>query len=138
MNIVSKVLSNQKSMEFLRWGIVGVIATAIHYGIYYLLLKFVTPQTEFWLNVDYSLGYIISFWGNFFLSAYFTFREKPSLKKGFGFGIAHAINYCLHIFFLNLILWIGFSSTIAPIFVFIIVIPINFLMVRFVFKRNNP
>ncbi|MBQ3642256.1 GtrA family protein [bacterium] len=130
------MLSNKKLMEFIRWGIVGVVATAIHYGIYYLLKEFVTPQTEFWLNIDYTLGYVISFFGNFFLSAYFTFHEKPSLKKGFGFGIAHAINYGLHILFLNVFLLIGFSSTIAPIFVFILVVPINFLMVRFVFKKR--
>lgn len=134
--VFQRISSNQKLMEFFRWGIVGVIATAIHYGIYYLLKEFVTPQTEFWLNVDYTLGYIISFFGNFFLSAYFTFHEKPSLKKGFGFGIAHAINYGLHILFLNVFLLIGFSSTIAPIFVFILVVPINFLMVRFVFKKK--
>lgn len=136
MQIVSKLLSNQKIVEFLRWGIVGVIATAIHYGIYYILKEFFTPQTEFWLNIDYTAGYIISFFGNFFLSAYFTFHAKPSLKKGFGFGIAHAINYGLHMLFLNLFLWLGLSSTVAPIFVFIIVVPINFLMVRYVFKKK--
>lgn len=134
--IFQRILSNKKLMEFIRWGIVGVVATAVHYGIYYLLKEFVTPQTEFWLNIDYTLGYVISFFGNFFLSAYFTFHEKPSLKKGFGFGIAHAINYGLHILFLNVFLLIGFSSTIAPIFVFILVVPINFLMVRFVFKKR--
>lgn len=134
--LFQKIVSDQRFIEFFRWGIVGVIATAIHYGIYYLLKELVTPQTELWLNIDYTLGYIISFIGNFFLSAYFTFHEKPSLKKGFGFGIAHAINYGLHMLFLNLFLWLGLSSTIAPIFVFIIVIPINFLMVRYVFKKK--
>ena len=133
---VKDVLSSPKLMEFVRWGCVGVIATIIHYSIYYLLKEFITPQTELWLNVDYTLGYIISFFGNFFLTAYFTFHEKPSLKKGFGFGIAHAINYGLHILFLNLFLWFGLSSTIAPIFVYVIVVPINFLMVRFVFKKQ--
>ncbi len=136
-SFVQKIVSNRKIVEFIRWGCVGVVATAIHYGIYYLLKEFVTPQTEFWLNVDYTFGYIISFFGNFFLSAYFTFREKPSLKKGFGFGVAHAINYGLHILFLNVFLWLGLSSTIAPIFVFIVVTPINFLMVRFVFKNTG-
>lgn len=136
ITIFQRILSNKKLMEFIRWGIVGVVATAVHYGIYYFLKEFVTPQTEFWLNIDYTLGYVISFFGNFFLSAYFTFHEKPSLKKGFGFGIAHAINYGLHILFLNVFLLIGFSSTIAPIFVFILVVPINFLMVRFVFKKR--
>ncbi len=135
-DLFQRIVLDQRFIEFFRWGIVGVIATAIHYGIYYLLKEFVTPQNEVWLNVDYTTGYIISFFGNFFLSAYFTFHEKPSLKKGFGFGIAHAINYGLHIVFLNLFLWLGLSSTMAPIFVFIIVIPINFLMVRYVFKKK--
>lgn len=135
-SLFQRFTSDQKFKEFVRWGCVGVIATGIHYGIYYLLKEFVTPQYEFWLNIDYTIGYIISFIGNFFLSAYFTFHEKPSLKKGFGFGIAHGINYGLHIIFLNLFLWLGVSSTIAPIFVFVIVIPINFLMVRYVFKKK--
>lgn len=134
---ITKILSNQKFMEFFRWACVGFVATLIHYGIYYVLKEFVSPQTELWLNIDYTIGYVVSFFGNFFLSAYFTFHEKPSLKKGFGFGIAHAVNYGLHILFLNLFLWLGLSSTIAPLFVYIIVVPINFLMVRFVFKGKN-
>lgn len=134
---ITKILSNQKLMEFSRWACVGFVATLIHYGIYYVLKEFVSPQTELWLNIDYTIGYVVSFFGNFFLSAYFTFHEKPSLKKGFGFGIAHAVNYGLHILFLNLFLWLGLSSTIAPLFVYIIVVPINFLMVRFVFKGKN-
>ncbi len=134
---ITKILSNQKLMEFFRWACVGFVATLIHYGIYYVLKEFVSPQTELWLNIDYTIGYVVSFFGNFFLSAYFTFHEKPSLKKGFGFGIAHAVNYGLHILFLNLFLWLGLSSTIAPLFVYIIVVPINFLMVRFVFKGKN-
>ena len=32
---------------------------------------------------------------------------------------------------------IGISEAIAPLFVFAIVIPINFLLVRFVFKSNK-
>ena len=134
---ITKILSNQKLMEFFRWACVGFVATLIHYGIYYVLKEFVSPQTELWLNIDYTIGYVVSFFGNFFLSAYFTFHEKPSLKKGFGFGMAHAVNYGLHILFLNLFLWLGLSSTIAPLFVYIIVVPINFLMVRFVFKGKN-
>lgn len=134
--LLSKILSNPKFMEFARWMCVGVIATIIHYGIYYLLKEFVSPQTELWLNVDYTIGYVLSFFCNFFLTAYFTFHEKPSFKKGFGFGIAHAINYGLHILFLNLFLWLGVSSTIAPLFVYMIVVPINFFMVRFVFKKQ--
>ena len=124
------MLINRKTFgEIVRWGIVGGVATAIHYGIYWLLMH--------WMNVTiaYSIGYALSFICNFLLTSYFTFRKRASVKKGIGFGVAHGVNYFLHVLFLNLFLWIGVSKSWAPIPVFAIVIPINFLLVRFVFKK---
>ena len=43
----------------------------------------------------------------------------------------------LHIGLLNTFLWLGLSKTLAPIPVFAIAIPVNFLLVRFVFKRKD-
>lgn len=137
MSWLHQILTTPKTREFIRWAMVGAVATAIHYGIYLLLKEFVFPSSELWVNAAYTIGYIVSFFGNFFLSAYFTFKEKPSIKKGFGFGLAHLVNYLLHILFLNIFLWLGVSANIAPIFVYVIVVPINFLMVRFVFKRES-
>ena len=130
-----KILSNIKLPEFIRWGCVGGVATGIHYGIYYLLKEYLFPNTTFWVNFAYSAGYVISFLCNFFLSAYFTFHEKPSFRKGAGFSVAHLANYGLHILFLNFFMWCGLSTTVAPLLVFAIVVPLNFLMVRFVFRK---
>ncbi|MDN0071330.1 GtrA family protein [Bacteroides caecigallinarum] len=120
-----------KYIEFIRFGIVGVLATGIHYGIY-ILLNYAMIQ---WLA--YSIGYGVSFLCNFYLSSVFTFRSKVSIKKGIGFGISHLINYLLHIVLLTIFLKLGFSDEFAPIPVFLIVIPINFLLVRFVFKSGK-
>ncbi len=117
--------------QFIRFGIVGCLATGIHYGIYYLLQKHIE------VNIAYTLGYLISFVVNFYLTAYFTFGSTPSWKKLAGMGGAHAVNYALHIVLLNLFLWLGLSNELAPIPVFAIVIPINFLLVRFVFKPKK-
>lgn len=116
--------------EFIRFAIVGVLATALHYGIYFVLQHFIN------VNVAYTLGYVLSFIANFYLTAYFTFGRKPSWGKAFGFGGAHLINYLLHMSLLNIFLWLGVPKEIAPIPVFAIAIPVNFLLVRFVFKRN--
>lgn len=129
------MFNNPKINEFLRWVLVGLFATIIHYGIYYLLKECFFSQDEFCLNIAYTIGYVISFFCNFFITAYFTFHKKPSFEKGLGFGIAHAINYFLHIIFLNLFLFWGLSSTIAPFYVYVIVVPINFIMVRYVFNK---
>lgn len=117
--------------QFLRFGIVGVIATAIHYLIYLLLQNYIL------VNIAYTIGYIISFVANFLLTSYFTFQSKPSFKKLLGMSGAHAINYFLQILFLNIFLKIGFSNEYAPFPVFCIVVPLNFLLLRFVFKQKK-
>lgn len=117
--------------EFIRFGVVGVVATALHYGIYYFL-KSITN-----VNVAYAAGYIISFIVNFYLTSYFTFGTAPSWKKLLGMGGAHLINFLLHMTLLNIFLYLGFSKAWAPVPVFAIVIPVNFLLVRFVFKHKK-
>ena len=117
--------------EFIRFVIVGILATALHYGIYFLLQRFIN------VNIAYTLGYALSFIANFYLTAYFTFGKKPSWSKAFGFVGEHLFNYLLHIVLLNTFLWLGLSKTLAPIPVFAIAIPVNFLLVRFVFKRKD-
>lgn len=116
--------------EAVRFGIVGVGTTALHYGIYYLLQQVIN------VNVAYTVGYAISFVANFYATSYFTFGTSPSWKKLFGMGAAHGVNYLLHILLLNVFLWMGIPKVWAPFPVFAVVIPVNFLLVRFVFKRK--
>jgi putative flippase GtrA len=117
--------------EFISFGIVGGLCTVLHYGIYYLLQLYIN------VNIAYTLGYVLSFMANFYLTSYFTFGTTPSWKKLIGMGGAHAVNYALHILLLNLFLRIGISQEWAPIPVFAIAIPVNFLLVRFVFKYKE-
>lgn len=114
-----------KLLEFIRFIIVGGTATIIHYSIYYLLQKFIGVKP----NLAYTLGYGISFIFNFIASNYFTFKTKVSAKKGIKFSIAHCINYLIQIGLLNVYIKIGISSVMAPIFIFILSIPLNFIMV---------
>lgn len=136
MNIthyISKIYHSDQFRELVRFGIVGCVATLIQYGIYYLF-----NQVIGWgATTSLTIGYAVSFVFNFFLSNYFTFRTKPTVKKGIGFGMSHCINYLLQIVFLNLYMWIGISEEFAPIPMFLTVIPINFILVRFVLKSKK-
>lgn len=125
------MINFKKLSEFIRFVIVGIIATIIHYGLYFILQQIID------VNIAYTIGYVCSFVANFYLTAYFTFRKKTSWNKAFGFGGAHLCNYLLHIGLLNLFLWLGVTKPLAPFPVFAIAIPINFLLVRFVFKRKD-
>lgn len=118
--------------EAFRFGIVGVIAAGIHWGIYYLLI-WLFPVN---VNIAYTIGYAVSFCCNMWLSSRFTFREGLSVKRGFGFTLSHICNYLLHMLFLNVFLWLGMSEKLAPIPTLCIVVPINFVLVRTVFKSK--
>ncbi len=115
--------------EIIRFCIVGCVATILHYVIYYLLKNWIN------LNIAYIIGYGLSFICNYFLSSYYTFKKKANLKSGIGFSGAHLFNLLFQVVLLNVFTYIGISENIAPIPVYAIAIPVNFLMVRFVFKR---
>ena len=121
----------QNFYEIIRFGIVGVIATIIHYGIYLALNLIILS----W--IAYSIGYGISFLCNFYLSNRFTFKTKPTFKNGVGFGLSHFINYLLQVILLSVFIKLGVSDKYAPIPVFCIAVPVNFLMVRFVLKSKS-
>lgn len=122
-------ISRQTIYEILRFGIVGVVATALHYMIYWIL--------QHWINVNvaYTIGYFLSFIANYFLSAQFTFREKTTTRNGIGFAGAHLFNYLFQMVLLNIFLWLGVSKALAPLPVYCIAVPVNFILVRTVFKK---
>ncbi|MDR1761396.1 MAG: GtrA family protein [Bacteroidales bacterium] len=144
-------ISHLISKEFIRFAIVGVVATGIHYGVYLLLLQVIQHDTLYRETVAYSIGYVVSFVFNFILTNVFTFKTKANVKKTIGFAMSHAINYGLHIMLLNFFLWLSLPQftvvfktyellvtpvEYAPILVYAIAVPVNFLLVRFVFKSK--
>ena len=126
----SKERSRETALQLLRFVGVGTIATAIQYGVYLLLLDCFNE------TIAYSIGYVVSFVCNFILTCIFTFRKKATTKRGVGFALAHLINYGLHVLLLNVFLWMGVPNKLAPRPVLCIAVPVNFLMVRYVFKRE--
>ena len=124
-----KTIHRRTAAEFLRFGLVGIVATAIHYACYCLL------QQTIGVGLAYTLGYAVSLGVNFVLTAIFTFRTNATLGRGAGFVLAHLFNYLLQMALLYIVLRLGIRRTWAPVPVYCIAVPVNFLMVRFVFKR---
>ncbi|MBR0272993.1 MAG: GtrA family protein [Bacteroidaceae bacterium] len=114
--------------RFLRFGLVGIIASAIHYGIYALLIMLRQDA-----NIAYTAGFVISLCCNYILTTYFTFRQNPNKRNVTGFIASHILNYFVEIALLNLFLWLGFSEWIAPILDMAIASFINFLVLQFAF-----
>lgn len=115
----------------LRFAVVGIAATALHYLVYYLLLSVLNP------NMAYTIGYAFSFVCNYFLSSVFTFRVAMSWQRLAAFGFSHLLNYLIGLSLLNLMIFMGLSAEIAPLPVFVLVVPINYLLVRYALKRKS-
>lgn len=120
--------NRQKLGEIVRFGIVGSLATLLQYAIYWLLIKCLNP------SISMTIGYAVSFVFNFFASTYFTFRVKASAKHGAGFALSHAVNYVLQMLTLNFFIWLGIDKQWAPVPMFAVCVPVNFLLVRFFLK----
>lgn len=116
--------------EVFRFGVVGVLATLIQYGVYWVLIHWLNP------TLSMTIGYLVSFLFNFLASTHYTFRVKANARRGAGFALSHAVNWFLQMVTLNLFLWLGMSKQWAPIPMFCICVPVNFLLVRFFLKRK--
>ncbi len=149
--------------EFVRFFVVGVAATLVHLLVYWGLnaLFGLGEADEAALNLTYTVAYGVSFVGNYILSLRWTFRTKGSVSKGAGFAFSHLVNYALHMGLLNLFLQLGLGgamvaalvyaapglvelfpvlgdpAALLPLPVYVIVVPVNFLLVRFFLKRGD-
>ena len=117
--------------EIIRFGITGVIATLIQYGLYVLFVDVfnIVP------TLSTIISYLLSFIFNFFFSSYFTFNSKPNVKKGTGFVLSHLINMGLQVLFVALFTPIV-TKTYALLPAMVICVPINYLLVHFVFNSR--
>ena len=127
IHFVLKEKSNLASS--IRFIIVGSVATAIHYGTSLLVLNIASK------NVAYSIGYLLSFVINFYLTSLFTFKSDISVKRGLGFFMSHILNYGLQMLAFNFYLYLNFQKEFVPILVFMTTIPINFFIVKLVFNK---
>lgn len=147
--------------EFIRFFIVGVGATLLHMGVYIAVnsLFGITQETPLAWNASYMFGYAVSFIANYIVTLKWTFRTEGSVKKGAGFAFSHGFNLGLQVLLLNLfalagvggalvaaadwlcpwaVAWfpfLGRAESLLPLPVYCIVVPTNFLMVRFFVRR---
>lgn len=118
---------------WIRFAIIGVAATIVHYGLYYLLML---AGVVYW--AAYAAGYAVSLGFNLWATGRFTFRTRITPRKSILFLLSHAVNFVLHMS----LLWVfvsaaGIDPRLAPVFVYMIVVPINFFLVRYSMKDKK-
>ncbi len=123
-------MDNRKQIwgELIRFAMVGIVATILHWLVYWCLLPYFHPY------LSYSVAYVIS---NFIATSYVTFHTYPTWGRLCGMAGAHAFNYLLHIVLLAAMLHLGVPERWAPAPVYAVAVPSNFLLVRYVFKKKE-
>ena len=130
-DIILRLNKKEGVRQFVRFCINGVVAAAIHYGVYFLFQLYID------VNVSYTVGYLVSFVYNFIATNYFTFHTTPTWKKFVGFAGSHGVNYFLHIILFNLFLYAGVHQLIAPPLVMVVAMLIQFTILKLVFSRQR-
>ncbi len=121
------------SLPFVKFVIAGGINTGITYLIYLFVLLFASYPVAF--TVSYVAGIAIAY----LLNSLFVFRVRLTLKKILRFPIVYLVQYGLNMGLLYLFIDLaGMAEEIAPLLAIAIVVPITFVMSRFVLKGRAP
>ncbi|WP_346939584.1 GtrA family protein [uncultured Clostridium sp.] len=122
-----------KKFMFLRFAFVGGINTIHNYIWYALFLLISMPYM-----ISFTLAFIISMIGSFFLNCYFTFKTKPTLSKFIKFPLTTLANYCISTVTLYILVKIlDIQPFIAGPLASILPIPITFLMTKLLLKEEG-
>ena len=116
-----KTLTGRLPLKYrsaVRFVLGGALGTGLQYGIYYTLLILFQrqwPDVGILTSVAFSIGYVIEMVYNYFLTSFYTFRVRPTLKNAGGFLFGRAINYVIQLIFLNILIWFHMSEEWAGI-----------------------
>ena len=140
------IKNNFITKKFLTFGLIGVINTLIHLGVYGLIYNRLTAGAFFSNTGAFIAASIFSYFAN----AYFTFKPKHKTTSQFSIVIIIFLSRWLissslaSAFDYSIIYWIKidytiypFAKYIAPFLASAILIPFAYLMLNYVFKITS-
>lgn len=127
---IDNLYHSSKGQVFIRFCIVGVIATLIDATIFYLVNDIASYQ------IALISGYIISLIANYFMTVLWTFKVRPTARNALGVLLAHLFNLfivrmSLMFLFVDVML---INEKLAYIPTLLISMITNFLVVRLVVR----
>ncbi|WP_282695087.1 GtrA family protein [Streptomyces sp. CC208A] len=119
--------------QIIRFGVVGGINTGTFFGCYLLL----HPWMPYF--AAYTLAFLFSMVGSFFLNTYFTYRTRPTWKKFALFPLTNLTNYLVQsVGLYALVTWAGMDDRIAPLVAAVVAIPFTYLISRRILVSRAP
>ncbi|MFI9207353.1 MULTISPECIES: GtrA family protein [unclassified Streptomyces] len=119
--------------EIFRFALVGGVNTGTFFGCYLLL----HPWMPYF--AAYSLAFLLSMIGSFFLNTYFTYRTRPTWKKFALFPLTNVTNYLVQsVGLYALVTWAGMDDRIAPLVAAVVAIPFTYLISQRILVPRKP
>jgi putative flippase GtrA len=125
-----RTLLEREIVLFLIMGTVNTVLTQL----LYMALLLVTSY-----GISYSLSYVVGVPLAYVLNSKFVFKARMSWKKMLQYPSVYLVQYALGMALMVVVVeWIGIPEWIAPVPILALVIPVTFLMTRFIIKAPEP
>ena len=138
-----KTLTGRLPLKYrsaIRFVLVGAFGTGLQYGVYYLLLDVFQrqwPDVGILTSLAFTIGFVVEMICNYFLTSFYTFRVKPSLKNAGGFLFGRAINYVIQMLLLYVLIWLHISEQWAGIMAIALAGVINYFILLPFYKDKK-
>lgn len=118
--------------QVVRFGLVGVVNTATFYA-FYLALHPVLPYFA-----AFTVAFVLSMIGSFFLNTYFTYRTRPTWRKFLFFPLTNITNYVVtSVGVFVLVEWCQMNDKIAPLVAAVVAVPFTYVLSRRILMQGH-
>lgn len=126
--------ANLLNGEFSRFVMVGVVNTAVYYGIYLVLLHALSLP----YLAAHLIGFVVSLNVSFFLNTRLTYRTRPTLKKYLLYPLTQAVNISVSTVLMYVFVDLfHFNSSLAPFAALLFTVPITFVVTGKILKGGK-
>lgn len=128
---MSPVRLRPGTLQILRFAAVGVVNTATFYGCYLGL----RPWLPYF--AAYTVAFVLSMTGSFFLNTYFTYRTRPTWRKFLLFPLTNLTNYVVTSAGVYVLVeWAHMDDRVAPLAAAVAAIPFTYVLSRRILTRG--
>ena len=130
----------KKYRSAVRFVLVGALGTGLQYGVYYLLLEVFQnhwPGIAILTSLAFTIGFVVEMVCNYFLTSFYTFRVRPSLKNVGGFLLGRTLNYFIQMLLLNVLIWLHMSKEWSGLVAIALAGVINYFMLLPFYKDKK-
>ncbi|MBI6701480.1 GtrA family protein [Pseudomonas viridiflava] len=130
--MMNQAVSKFLKQDFARFLMSGGFNTALTYGLYLVLLMFLS------YNVSYTISYVTGILLAYTLNRFFVFKSHQGLRSVILLPLIYLVQYCLSL----VILWcwvekLGLDERLAPLVAIALTLPVTFVLSKLAFSAKE-